>query len=56
MSISTVAGAIRHARTVITEWEEEGFGFGDWMEVHTRYRVRAPPPGLYFSEPIEEER
>jgi hypothetical protein len=42
MSISTVEAAIRHARTMITEWEEEGFGFGDWLEVHTRYAVIDP--------------
>ena len=27
---------------MITEWEEEGFGFSDWMEVHTRYAVIDP--------------
>ena len=42
MSIRNVEAAIRHARSVITEWEEEGFRFIDWMEVHTRYAVIDP--------------
>ena len=40
MSISTVAGAIRHARKVITEWTEAGFTY--WREEHTRYAVIDP--------------
>ena len=42
MSISTVEAAIRHARSVVAEWEEGGFGFGDWTEAHTRYAVIDP--------------
>ena len=42
MSISTVEAAIRHARSVITEWDEEGYGFDKWLEVHTRYAVIDP--------------
>ena len=42
MSITTVEAAIRHARDVITEWGEEGYGFDKWLEVHTRYAVIDP--------------
>ena len=42
MSIQTVEAAIRHARPVIAEWEEAGFGLSDWMEVHTRCAVIDP--------------
>ena len=40
MSISTVEAAIRHARSVITEWTEAGFTY--WREEHTRYAVIDP--------------
>ena len=42
MSIRTVEAAFRHGRSAITEWDEQGFGFGDWLEVHTRYAVIDP--------------
>ena len=56
MSIRTVEAAIRHARSVITEWEEAGFGPIDWMEVHTRYAVIDPvikALGWNISDPRE---
>ena len=40
MSVSTVAGAIRHARKVVKEWDQAGFTY--WREEHTRYAVIDP--------------
>ena len=40
MSISAVEAAIRHARKVITEWDQAGFTY--WREEHTRYAVIDP--------------